>query len=131
MTIYSALDAGGWAEFDPLTQTAVPWPGPMAPARSDVQLAKVSATVLGGLVAPSLSLVVASIAACDAERERETSSKTDDGAAGALLSSGKLPRPVASSQQPRPPPKPTPCTQCIANAGKIRSYSRDRDFSSV
>eukprot|EP01052_Picozoa_sp_SAG31_P004322 SAG31_NODE_178_length_21247_cov_11.492009_8_plen_402_part_00 len=131
VTSYSALDAGGWAEFDPVTQTAVPWPGPMAPARSDVKLAKVSATVLGGLVAPSLSLVVASIAACDTESDRETSSKTDDGAAGALSSSSKLPRPAASSQQPQPPPKPTPCTQCIANAGKMRIYSRDRDLSSV
>lgn len=63
LTSYSALDDGGWAEFDPATQTT-PWPGPMSAARSQVTVATVSPTVLGTLVAPALSLVVAEIAAC-------------------------------------------------------------------
>ena len=63
LTSYSALDDGGWAEFDPATQTT-PWPGPMSAARSQVTVAKVSPTVLGILVAPALSLVAAAISAC-------------------------------------------------------------------
>ena len=62
---YSALDPGGWALFDSAAeQRAPPWEGPMTPVQAQAKLKRTSATTLGGLVVPALSLVVAELGPC-------------------------------------------------------------------
>ena len=65
VTQYNALDPGGWASFDPSTeQSTPPWAAPMVPVESKTTLIPVSATALGGLTIPGLSLVVLQVDPC-------------------------------------------------------------------
>jgi len=111
LTAFSALDEGGWAEFDPAVQVGVPWAGPMHAAKSKVRLARVSPTVFGELVAPPLALVVAEIEACPRETQPAVPLKADD-------SSPAVDDPEVVS------PEPATCGDADGEGGLVLSRNR-------